>query len=268
MIVYFLGTGAALPAPGETNCSYLVRAGNSALLVDCGPAVLQQLDAADLSPGDVTHLFLTHRHGDHILGFPMFALWWAADGTRLGLPLSTIITSSATWPSLQVLWDHTYGELPVPPFPRVVLPADQPSEHTLSGGVTLRTRPLPHSRFAPVLGLRVEFAGHAVAFTGDTSASPEVIELARGADLLVHDSAYSSTIDPKYPENASSHCTASVAAKNARQAGVQRLALVHIAAPYAGRQAALIEDARLYFDGEVMAPRAGDRRTIPPGDTP
>src|SRR5262245_53906068 len=263
MIVYFLGTGAALPATGETNCCYLVRAGGVVLLVDCGPAVLPPLAAADLIPGDVTHLFLTHRHGDHVLGFPMFALWWAADGQKLGLALPTVITSSATWPSLQVLWDHTYGELPAPPFPRVELPADQPSEHTLPGGVILRTQPLPHSRFAPVLGLRVEFAGHAVVFTGDTSASPEVAELARDADLLVHDSTYSSTIDPKYPENANSHCTASVAAKNARQAGVQRLALVHIAAPYDRRQAALVEEARAHFDGEVTAPRAGDVITIP-----
>src|SRR5262249_18534592 len=108
--VHFLGTGAALPAPAETNCCYLVPAGGSALLSDCGPAVLQQLAAADLSAGDVTHVFLTHRHGDHILGFPMFALWWAADGMRLGLPLPVVITSFATWPSLQVLWDHTYGE--------------------------------------------------------------------------------------------------------------------------------------------------------------
>jgi ribonuclease Z len=263
MIVYFLGTGAALPAPGETNCCYLVRAGGVVLLVDCGPAVLQQPHAAGLGPGEVTHLFLTHRHGDHALGFPMFALWWAAHGTRLGLPLPVVITSSTTWASLQLLWDQTYGELPAPPFPRVGLPADQPSEHTLPDGVTLHTRPLPHSRFAPVLGLRVDFAGHAVAFTGDTSASPEVIELARGADLLVHDSAYSSTIDPKYPENAGSHCTASVAAKNARQAGAQRLALVHIAAPYAGRQSALVEEAQVHFDGEVTAPRAGDRMSIP-----
>src|SRR5262249_4386972 len=103
MIVYFLGTGAGLPAPGATNCCYLVRAGGCPLLIDCGPAVLQQLDAAGLTPGDVTHLFLTHRHGDHILGFPMFALWWAADGMRLGLLLPTIITSTATAPSLQVL---------------------------------------------------------------------------------------------------------------------------------------------------------------------
>jgi ribonuclease Z len=256
--VHFLGTGAALPAPGETNCSYLVRAGGVTLLVDCGPAILQQLDDAGLTPGNVTHLFVTHRHGDHALGFPMFALWWVTDGMKRGLALPAVITSSVTWPSLQVTWDHCYGEAPLPPFPRVELPADQPSEHLLADGVTLHTRPLPHSRFAPVLGLRVEFGGRAVAFTSDTSASPEVAELARGADLLVHDSAYSATIDPKYPENASSHCTASVAGRNARDAGVRRLALVHIGAPYSGHQASLVAEAEAHFDGEVTAPRAGD----------
>jgi ribonuclease Z len=72
--VTFLGVGAAVPAPGGTNCSYLVRAAGAVLLIDCGPAVLQQLAAVGVTPGDVTHLLLTHRHGDHILGYPMFLL--------------------------------------------------------------------------------------------------------------------------------------------------------------------------------------------------
>jgi ribonuclease Z len=261
--VHYLGVGAAVPAPGETNCSFLVRAGTSSLLLDCGPAVLPQLAAAGLTPGEITRVFLTHRHGDHALGFPMFALWWSMFGQKQGLPLPTVVASTVTWPSLQVLWDNSYGEVPPPPFPRVELPPDQSSVRVLSDGVTLHTRPLPHSRFAPVLGLRVEFAGRAVVFTGDTAPSPEIAELAHAADLLVHDSAYSATIHPKYPEESSSHCTASVAGKNAAAAGARRLALVHINADYAGRHEALVDEARAYFDGEVTAPRAGDRITIP-----
>ena len=74
--VTVLGSGSALPAPGQTNSAYLVRAGGVRLLVDCGPAVLQQLAAVGLTPGDVTHVFVTHRHGDHILGYPLLLLRW------------------------------------------------------------------------------------------------------------------------------------------------------------------------------------------------
>jgi ribonuclease BN (tRNA processing enzyme) len=53
--VVFLGVGAAVPMRGQTNASYLVRAGGAAVLIDCGPAVLQQLAAVGRTPGDVTH---------------------------------------------------------------------------------------------------------------------------------------------------------------------------------------------------------------------
>jgi ribonuclease Z len=77
MEVVFLGVGAAVPMRGQTNASYLVRAGGAAVLIDCGPAVLQQLAAVGRTPGDVTHVVITHRHGDHTLGYPLFMLWWA-----------------------------------------------------------------------------------------------------------------------------------------------------------------------------------------------
>ena len=60
----------------QTNASYLVRAGSALLLIDCGPAILQQLDQVGLTPGAITHVFITHRHGDHTLGYPLFLLWW------------------------------------------------------------------------------------------------------------------------------------------------------------------------------------------------
>src|SRR5262249_59848183 len=96
--VTFLGVGAAVPMRGQTNSSYLVRAGDTAVLVDCGPAVLQQLDAVGLDPGVVTHLCFTHRHGDHTLGYPLFLLWWAFEPTA-ARPLPTLLASDARWPS-------------------------------------------------------------------------------------------------------------------------------------------------------------------------
>jgi ribonuclease Z len=75
--VIFLGVGSAIPMKAGTNSSYLVRMGGESLLIDCGPAILQQLDAVGVSPKEITHIFFTHRHGDHALGFPMLMLWYA-----------------------------------------------------------------------------------------------------------------------------------------------------------------------------------------------
>src|SRR5262245_48089453 len=108
--VLVLGSGSSIPMPGGTNSSYLVRAGGATLLIDCGPAVLQQLDAVGVSPGDVTHVYLTHRHGDHALGYPLFLLWHITQG-RAPEAFPTTIAGRVTREALDVLMRTSFGEV-------------------------------------------------------------------------------------------------------------------------------------------------------------
>src|SRR5262245_50780402 len=126
--VTFLGVGAAMPFPGQTNCAYLIEAGDARILFDCGPAILQQLAAVGRQPGDVTHLFVSHAHGDHALGWPMFRLWWALHKLEGDAPVTptTVVASEATWVHLRGLWDHSYAEIPALELPAVTLPSDRP----------------------------------------------------------------------------------------------------------------------------------------------
>jgi ribonuclease Z len=262
--VTFLGVGAALPAPGQTNCAYLIEAGGARILFDCGPAVLQQLAAVGRTPGDVTHLFVSHAHGDHALGWPMFRLWWGLhqfDGDAPPAP-TTAVASEATWAHLRVLWDHSYGEIPALELPAVELPADRPHEHRLTPAIRLSTWRMAHSERFPVLGARFEVGGKVLAFTADTARCDGVLELARGADLLVHDSAHSVTVQPRKETQGRYHCSARDAGEYAAAAGARRLALVHVSAEYEGRHEALVEEARAHFGGEVFAPRAGQTVTV------
>ncbi len=256
--VTVLGSGAALPMRGHTNSSYLVRAGSVRLLIDCGPAILQQLSAVGLTPGDVTHLFVTHRHGDHTLGYPLFVLWWLTHRDSAGAFPPTV-AGEVTWASLETLLTNSFGDVSREgaTLPRRLLPDRQPSELTLDGGVTLRTWPMEHTHFAPVLGLRVEHGGRAVAFTGDTAPCANVGPLARGADLLFHEACYCATLDPQLHDGLHGHSTARSAGRAAAAAGVPRLALVHLSAHYDGRQDALIAEAAREFAGEITAPAAG-----------
>src|SRR5262249_26250349 len=153
----------------------------------------------DLSPGDVTHLFLSHRHGDHCLGFPMFALWWKLCGE--GRPLPTLLGARLTLDTVRLLWENVYGDLPQEWFPEIELSSAPGAvvdlkEHELN----LTTWPMDHSTSAPVLGLRLEVAGLVLAFTADTRICPWVVELARGADLLVHDANFAATVEPAMPD--------------------------------------------------------------------
>lgn len=261
--VTVLGSGSAVPMPGGTNSAYLVRAGTTTLLIDCGPAVLQQLDAVGCSPGDITHVYVTHRHGDHTLGYPMFLLWWIGTG-RPPESYPITITGRLTWASLNTLLQHTFGEVSrlAASAPRLLFPDEEPNTLEIRPGLTLRTWPMQHSSFAPVSGVRVEVDGRALAFTGDTAPCPNVVPLAEGADLLFHEAAYCATLDPDLPDGLHGHSTARSAGRNAAAARVKRLALVHLMARYHDRQDELVAEAAREFAGEVTAPAAGTVFTL------
>jgi ribonuclease Z len=260
--VTFLGVGAALPAPGETNCAYLIEGEGVRLLFDCGPAILQQLAAVGRTPADVSHLFVSHAHGDHALGWPMFRLYWglhaiAGDVRR---PPPPVIASDVTWHNMRSLWEHSYAEIPAVEFPAVELPADRPHRFQLSDSVEVATWPMIHSERYPVLGARFTMGGKVLAFTADTARCDNVPELAHKADLLVHDSAHALTVEPRKEVQSRYHCSAYDAGGYAAAAGAKKLALVHVSAEYAGRHDALVAEARMsYAGGEVFAAKAGQR---------
>lgn len=260
--VIFLGVGAALPMHNTTNAAYLIRIGNERILIDCGPAILQQLDAVGISPGEITHVFMTHRHGDHALGYPMLMLWYELN-LNPGVSTPILIATEQTFDSLDALWNASYGHLKgiVENAPRIVLPQDAPGQARIHPAIMLRTWPMTHSDFAPVIGLRIEtrnqFGNHAIAFTGDTSPNDNIMPLARDADLLVHEAAYSSSLNPEYGDGIYGHSTARTAGRNAATAGAKKLALVHIDAQYEGQEQVLLEEARAEFNGPACLPVAG-----------
>ena len=260
--IVYLGTGAAVPAPGETNSSYLVRSAGVTLLVDCGPAVLQQLAVVGVAPGEITHLFVSHRHGDHCLGFPVLRLAWYEAREEFPGP-RTVIASDATAPTLRLLWDSVFGELPLGPECEETWVGFDPKKagwkYAGIPGLELRTWPMVHSDFAPVSALRIDDleTGRAVAFTADTTECPLVAKLGKGVDLLVHDSARS-----ERSGRSAFHCTAQLAGKQAKAAKAKKLALVHVAARFAAERDALIAEARKAFGGPVVAPCAGEREVL------
>jgi ribonuclease Z len=261
--VIFLGVGAALPRRGQTNSAFLVRAGRTVVLVDCGPAVLQQFDAVEISPGEVTHVFLTHRHGDHTLGYPIFALWWALQRPA-GAPWPTILAGQATWTTLDTLTRQVYGELKnkIAEMPYLVFADDQPFTLDLPEKGRLLTQPLSHTNFAPASGLRLELEGKVVAITGDTAPCANIVTLARDADLLIHEAAYSATLNPELAAGAHGHSTARSAAWSAAAANARQLALVHVDPRYAGQEDVLLDEASEEFAGAVYLPSAGDIYTL------
>jgi ribonuclease Z len=256
--VTFLGVGAALPAPGQTNSAFLIETGDTCILFDCGPAILQQLTAVGKSPGDVTHLFVSHAHGDHALGYSMFLLWWSLERRNQPSPAPIVVASTATWAHLDALWQHSYNELPCFSVNRVELPTERHHHHALTPGIGMDTWPMIHSTVAPVLSARFAIGDKILSFTADTARCDNVLPLAMKADLLVHDSTHAATVPPERLSESRFHCTARDAGEYAALAGARNLALVHISREYLDKHPALVAEAKTKFGGHVFAPVAGD----------
>jgi len=106
----------------------------------------------------------------------------------------------------------------------------------------LRVTAAPVEHLVPNIGLRIENkrTGGVVAYSSDTAPCDAVVELARDADILIHEAA----------EPTPGHSSAAQAGEVARRAGVRRLVLVHYR-PAPHKYGRWIEEATAAFGGPV-----------------
>ncbi len=256
--VTFMGTGAAFATGRRTNIALLVQEDDASLVVECGPTILCQLDRAGATAAQVNYLFVSHRHGDHILGLPMFLLMRYMVGKPAG-PL-TILGSKDTVQAGQELTRIVYPEMieRLGPVTWSELPPDRPA-HVELGPFELCTLPVPHSPQVSVLALRLNClkSGRSLVYTGDTTYNEETAGFAADCDLLIHESNFSQTLHPNLTASDYGHSTAHEAGLIAAQAGCRLLALVHLGPNCAGREDQVRAEAAQEFDGPIIVPNDG-----------
>lgn len=190
----FLGTGCPVAIPERRGPAHLVRAGDTAVLIDCGSGVAQQLVAAGQSIADIAALIVTHYHSDHLVDF--YALVQAAwhqgrrEPWRVIAPqpvLDHIAAQMAAWRderTLRIAHEQRRAGAAVFDLDLQVLREDE----TLSVGA-LRIAPIlvDHAPVEPAFGLHVSDGAHTLVFSGDTAPCDALVAAATGADLLVHE---------------------------------------------------------------------------------
>lgn len=257
----FLGVGGAMASqPADNHTALLVQQGALTLLLDCGPTIMRQLERVGMNAGDPTHVYLSHQHGDHLLGLPMLllnrVLFWP-DRTlyviaeRAVLELAQQLVEIA-YPDLEREMPPTVQYVALPTGADGDLPAAAAVRYTLAAG--------RHS--VPTWAVRLDFAEGSLVYTSDTGHSEEIARLAVGADMLVHEAYFADPPEKTYDN----HSLTADAAALAEQAGVTTLALVH-------RQEPDIEDALAYraaaerhFSGTILVPQTGDRYQFQRGE--
>lgn len=103
-------------------------------------------------------------------------------------------------------------------------------------------------------------AGRKVVFTGDSRPATSTIQIAEGADLLIHEATFADDEEPRARETG--HATAREAAQVAAKAGVKQLVLTHLSARYSINASELLQQAKEVFPETVVA-RDGFEIEIP-----
>jgi len=194
--VTLLGSGGPEPDADRLGPSTLVEAGEEKLIFDAGRGTVIRLAQAKVPLSGIT-VFITHLHSDHLIGLP--DLWtigylpsllrqtpmeiygppgivemagglevtFKADGEDRLTELHErgINFTPATFDATEIRRDGVF-------FNR--------------GGVTVSAISVEHGA-GKAFAYRVEYGGRSVVISGDTRLSKNLIEGARGADLIIHE---------------------------------------------------------------------------------
>jgi len=235
-----VGCSGSYPGPDSPASCYLVEAEQGGrtyrILLDLGSGALGRLhDFVD--PLAIDAVFISHLHPDHF--FDMSGYFVMRKYHPKGPP-PRIPVYGPRGVAKRVA--NAYGLAEKPGMTREF------DFHEYAAGSPVTVGPLtvevvtvahPVEAYA----LRVTHEGRSLVYSGDTGPCSRLVDLARGADLLLAEAAFRD--DEDSPKDL--HMTGSEAAETAARAGVGRLVLTHIP-PWYDKTVAL-EEARPVYDG-------------------
>lgn len=273
--ITFLGTSAGMPTRARNVASVAVTMDGRTLLFDCGEGTQHQLMRSEVRFGAIDAIFISHLHGDHLFGLPGLLSSMSLNARTRPLALygpADLAAFMRSLPLYHTSFDVTFDEL-------------TPGRIHRGDGYSVDAAPLVHS--APCFAFRVveddrpgEFdperaralgippgpawgelqrandprvcgparPGRRIVYCTDTR--PCVAQLARGADVLIHEATYASDMAQEAVDRY--HATAAEAAAVAREAGVAQLILTHVSPRYTD-VSQLLAEARAIFPQTELA---------------
>lgn len=290
MKVIFLGTGGSVPTKMRDLPSVLIRRDADLLMFDCGEGTQRRFLLSRAGFNRRMRIFITHMHGDHVLGLPGMLHSMSFMGRTRELEIygpkgiadfveavSRTVRFRSLFPvetrevrSGRVLSGEEYevraawGDHGDPCLAFSLTEKPRPGRFNPARARRLGVpegplwKKLQKGRSVRVAGRWIDPStivgparpGLKVTYAVDTRPCTRVVELARNSDLLIHDSTFAEDSRDKAREYG--HSTAKEAAYVAKRSRSRRLALTHISAMY-DDPTPLLREARRTFANSFLA---------------
>lgn len=291
MEIIFLGTSSAVHSKERNHPSIALKAFGEVMLFDCGEGTQKQMLFTKVSPMKISKIFITHYHGDHILGLPGLLQSLGLNGREEKL---TIYGPKGLNELKDAIFSLGYCKIE---FPVDFIEIDsgiveETEEYVIKAQLVRHNVPnLAYSieekkkpRFlrekAIELGVPVGPAfgklhngeeveingkiirpeqvlgeprkGIKITYSGDSRPCEEMIEFAKDSRILIHESTFTREESSNAEEHA--HSTSTEAAYIAKQSNSTELILTHISTRYGESYSKVIlKEAREVFENTKLA---------------
>jgi ribonuclease Z len=237
--VVILGSSNAIPDAEHENTHMAIVGNERSVLIDCVSNPTLRLHQAGVESDQMTDLILTHFHPDHVSGVPSLLMNMWLLGRKQPLIIHGLSHTLDRMENLMGFyeWKKWPDFFPVM-FHR--MPEEEMAPVLETPEFRIYASPVRH--FIPTIGLRVEFlqTDKVMAYSCDTQPCEEVVRLAAGADVLIHEATGATY----------GHSSAAQAGEIARKAEVGRLFLIHYPTGGSNHQA-LAAEAQATYGGPV-----------------
>lgn len=246
MKITCLGTGTPESYQRRASSGYLVEIGDHYILLDCGGGVVSRLIEAGYFPSDITHIFFTHLHSDHMMDYGrLIHAAWDEKNQPLHVfgpaPITNIneklfssdgvfshdLRARTEFTGSQEVWVARGGTIP--------RPMPSPIIHEITAGFSydgegfkLTSCNAPHAQpYLDCMAFRIESDKASFVYSGDTALCDDVEQLCQDANLLLH-WCYRLSHETQFPTVMRFSPHAGEIAAMAQRANVKELWLTHI----------------------------------------
>ena len=235
-----LGSGTILSVPERTCSSYLIKTAKDKILIDAGPGTMMRMAEAGIKPRELTYIFVTHFHPDHVSELVPL-IFSIKNPYEEPLPHTLRIWGPRGFINFMHGLEMAYGKW---------LHAEDETFHFYELKRKLLDFPGFRLIWSKVLhkqesvAFRFEIDGHAVIFSGDTGYCSDLTRLCRNADLAF--------MDCSFPDDyaVEGHLSPSLVAKIAQDAKIKEVVLSHF---YPGTtDSDLLDVMNRNFDGNTI----------------